>query len=287
MQARQALAIIDRSVAIRREQVRMLEARLSGGQAMTLEVMEASRRHLETVAERERMADSRDLAMRQLARLMGGTWEKLETGNWKTGGTAYAVAPMTLDLAKLQGQALRQRADLETGYWQWRAARESLAESRTLDWPWLSFVQGGFGATDDGSSAATKDEWSIDVGITIPIFAVRNWTTAARAERVRQCEVQLGVIEQQILAEVRDAVDTVRQAADRLRESEATTTATVARMKQLLADMSAHQDVSAVAIADLKESMARSEYTLLAPPCEYRKALLRLEEALGGHAMER
>lgn len=279
-QARQAEIILDRSVAIRQEQMRSLEARLSGGQAMSLDVMAATRRYLDAAAERAQMAASRDLALRQIAGLMGVPSSALLPG-FQLPVASLVPAPSALpDVKILQEQALRQRADLEAGYWQWRAALASLAESRTLEWPWISFIQGTVGVTDDGSSDLTEHEWRMDLGITLPLFAAWHGTTAARAAKVRQCEEQLRAIQNRIRLEVGSAAEAVRQAADRLRESGAAT-ASVDRMRRLLTEMSARPDVSAITVADLKELIARSEYTMLAPQAEYRKALVSLEQALG------
>lgn len=279
-QSRQMLVMLDQSVAIRQTQMRMLEARLNGGQAKSLDVLEATRRYLEVTAERARMADNQNISLRQLTKLMGAPAQTVIPGSRFPIAGFSQIEFTPANITELQVQALGQRADLEAVYWQWRAALAALAESRTLDWPWLSFIQGSLGVSDDGSATTTEHAWRVDLGVNIPLFATLNDTTAARAEKVRQCEVQLQAVQNQILDEVRDALEAVKQAADRIHGSEENT-AVVTRMQQLLADMSARPEVSAMAVADLKESIARSQSVLLAAQFEHRKSLLELEAALG------
>jgi outer membrane protein TolC len=300
-QNRRQTAALERLLAVQRELAQLLETQAEKGQATALDAMNATRRCLETAADRDRLADARALVVRELSGFVGQSLTESALVD-----SPAPAAPRSAP-ADLQREAARLRAELQSFYWQWRSARATYNESRANRIPWFSFIQGSYIWTEDvenqdvvwyqadgtpysdptPSAQLTYDttattEWRLEAAVSVPLFSAFGKTTAARRARMKEAELRLLEGEEQIREEVAAAAAEVEAAEAHLRRSREQTGGILANMRRLLADMEQRSGVAATEIAVLKEGILRSEFTLLQTEDRYHLAILRLEELVGG-----
>lgn len=112
-------------------------------------------------------------------------------------------APMD-QLMRLLSMARSGRPDLMAAKAEMEAAEFSVSSAKSSRLPDLA-ISGQYGFTDEEPSSDMDEQWSVGIGVTVPIFEGNRIASNTRTAEVqlRQAELNLANLEQQVEAEVR------------------------------------------------------------------------------------
>ena len=194
-----------------------------------------------------------------------------------------------LDTAYLVEMGMLYRADVVESRGRLGIAKALLAEADAKKIPWATFIDAGFARERSDGRSGEQDEWSIQLGIEIPLF---EWTkinkrSAAYRKAATAWEMQMEKQRHRVKTEIDLAINRLRGTAAAVRAYESTIArerdSMVQRLKKLEANTTDLNDYSRVKRAkydteDIAQQMEIGRYEAWS---DYNKALQYLEDAVG------
>jgi len=280
-----------------------VKQRADAGDAALSDLLTASRRHLQALAQRDRVRRRESARRRALAALADLPAEGLALD---PADAVLVVSNVTrLAAAELETRALQHRADLAMLYWQSAAAQALYRQARAQGWPWFKMVEASyaaarensrgletarrFGGADGGDSLTDTrfddrsegDEWQIGTAINIPLFS---WTQ--RADDLRAAEAELARIREaealkKLRRQLRDALDDLKGVARQWAAYREETEPLLRAMQDAVAGVNPETDLTAEELAGLRTQILEAQRGRLEAAYEYTLAVINFEEALG------
>lgn len=273
----QDLSAVEQLARVRGERQEALKALSAQGQATMQDALGAGVDHLDALAIQRDVRRARRAAARSLAAMIGdGDAQKLAVS--PAGFGVMKADPAGLDAAKLEVFALENRADFASVQWQARRAWAEYRAAKGLRVPWFSFVQGGF---SQESGAGDAESWSAQVGVDIPLFPDPQDNSEVKWAGYKQMRALEDETREQVLSEVRGALDALRDAADQMKEYERDTKPMIDALQDTLKDLRAESGLGSLSALDIEERMADASRSWLAARNAFEQSLLALEAALG------
>lgn len=271
------LAAVNRFVDAARQRQEALREMAAQQQAIVPDVMAADLKVLDALSAQAEVRRARSAAMRALADKMGagGIGElKLEEGDFG----ARRIDPSALDPAALEAMAQEKRADLQALLWKARGAFAKHRAARGRRVPWFSFVQAGVG---QASGANNRDEWSAQVGVDLPFFADPRDSSDETWAAYRQAHGLYEETRQLAVAEVRTALEALRDAAEQMVRQDRDFKPTVESLRKTLDDLRGLPNLDRATTAQIEEGLIKAERSLLEAQHAWETALVALEYAVG------
>ncbi len=299
----QDLAAVEDLIRIHREMQRTLDAKAALGDATLSDMMTVSRRYLRAVADRDKTSRDFNLALRTLANFTGLARSAIRI---PPGVPAITTIADELDFRQLRDAALKNRSDLTALLWRCHVAAAAVSEAKSENIPWIRYVQASYSRDlrdtfvdrnvswtgADGTDVVivspnqvwdelTVEEWSVDAGISIPVFSLFTAPTApARAEhKLAKTEFTAGW--KNAISEIRDSLTDARTASANLARYRREAAPHLKRMRLLLELTQKQGGLPPDDIARTQDVIILTERTKRRLQHEYRTALISLREAVG------
>ena len=299
----QDVAVIGELADVYKQALDLVMRRAARGQATVQDTMTSSRRYLGALNDKDEAGRRLNAARRELSSLVAVPAEDLHL---LVDDDTFAEPDLaSLDVSRLVGQALDNRADLSSRYWRARAAREAYQEYRAERLPWPNFLQASYSA-DDGTRDRTmtgseldlalgrtqtgvqtthddsdSEEWRIDAGFNLPLFSRFASEPKALYEEWRGAEARERKARTRARHEIRDAL-AAAIAIGRSRDSyEAQSRPIVENMEKTLAGIEDLSGIDPEAIARVREQLLESRRMKIEAALDFRLAVLDLEAVLG------
>lgn len=206
------LAAANRLVEAARRRQEALRELAAQQEAVATDVMAADLKVLDALSEQAEARRERSAAMRILADKMGaGSASEFKLASVDFG--ELRIDPSALDPAALEAAAQEQRGDLQALLWEARGAFAGHRAARAGRVPWFSFVQAGFGQE---SGVRDRDEWTAQVGVELPFFPDPKENSDETWALYRQAHGLYQETRQLVVAEVRTALEALRDASDEM-----------------------------------------------------------------------
>lgn len=182
-------------------------------------------------------------------------------------------------LEALTRAALRTRAELAVAAAQIDAADADAYSERLRQIPWFSWVELGYIVDED---AADLHGWSFGLSFEVPLFSLNMGGVAAADARKAQREAQFDAEVARVVREIRERWVTARDAAETMRamQAGAVVVAEKAAAGARAALVAGQVDVLGLALVEGRR--ASVERKRIAAMRRYRRAIARLQEAVGG-----
>ena len=254
------------------------------GHSTAQDVLIASRRYIEALAEREKVSRNYAYTRQELAMLIA-----VPAAAMKIDIDSDALVSATLvqkDMSTLLSVLLKNRKYLAALKQETSVARSRYIEERSERIPWLEHVQvsHGWGDASEAESERESSEWRVDVALSIPIF---EWTGKNKGLSVRQAEYEQAKLQERKVATRRyaqfrselDAVHSIQKSRSRYtREAKPV----VAKMQEVLKNLEGNAGLAPEELARVHEQILKTKRLEIGSDYEYQQALLTLESILGG-----
>ncbi|MDP6523174.1 MAG: TolC family protein [Kiritimatiellia bacterium] len=293
--------VLDRLLTVSKSLVEITNKLLERGQGTVLDSMNASRRYLAALSDRDQRIRERDDALGQLAGLISLPAESLEVRHENV--TLGSLDPMTVDLHKLEDTAMRYRGDLVAAGWTVRAARAAYDAAKAARIPWLAHVQASYSSAEDqseswsreeevsldgtvsrsqvGESEDDNEEWRVDAAIRLPIF-----TWIGRTDDLRKAELKHAeTLEMQALMDmkqdIRNRVDRLKRLDDQRARFEMAADPVTEEIWKVLDNSRSGQNLPPDQIARMKEQLLDISRIKLQAEFERTVTMLAIEAEMG------
>ncbi|MEI6971121.1 MAG: TolC family protein [bacterium] len=298
------IRLIDRLIALGSNTISLVNQRVGQGTATLLDSITASKNHLALISDRSVAERDYAAALQELATLTGVGAADMSLSDEKN---PFPLAdPRTADSSFLESIAVRNRVDISARILDLRAAEASLRRAKSESAPWITFIQASVGrsigkaevdpyvqwTSDDGVSGAflspetqwEEDEghqWRVDAGITLPLFSwMTNPTAAESAECIRKSNA-LSAALKRVVADVRDAVRNLQNAADNLSRYRSTSGPDRTMLETILATAEQQGTLRPDDRSKIETALVEVDRTTQKLEYEYRQAYMNLSTKVG------
>lgn len=300
--AREDVEILSRLLTVSESLVKKTNELLERGQATVIESMDASRRYLSALADKDERSRDMDDAKGLLASLTGLPTDLLDIRHENV--TMGDIDPGQADIRILEDTAMRYRGDLVAAGWSVRSAEAAYDAAKAARIPWLSHIQAAYGSSEDvteswsteqeissdGTASSTQvsereetgEEWRVDAAIRLPIF-----TWLGDTDNLRKAELQHAeMLELQgimtMKKEIRSGLERLKRLEDqRARFNMAADPVTAEIWKVLDDNSSSNRNLPPADVARMKEQLIEISRTKLEAEFERTLTMLDIEAALG------
>lgn len=299
--ANEDVKILDRLLAVSESLLEITGKLLERGQGTVLDSMNASRRYLAALSDRDQRIRERDDALGKLARLTSLPADSIDVMNEKV--TLGDLDPMTVDTARLADTAMRYRGDLVAAGWRVRAAAAAYDAAKAARIPWLAHVQASYRSGDDeteswsreeeqssdgtvtssqtSESEDTSDEWRVDAAIRLPIFTWLGKTDDLRKAELKHAEtLELQGI-MKMKEDIRSGVDRLKRLDDQRARFQMAADPVTAEIWKVLDDNRSGQNLPPDQIARMKEQLLDISRSKLKAEFDRTTTVLDIEAEMG------
>jgi outer membrane protein TolC len=286
-------------MALYKQTLDIVEQQLQAGQVTQQEVMNASRRYLNALTEQNRTLRKAQDARRRLASLINAVAEDILLD---INDQTFATPDLTdMDTDAFIQRALQQRADLNAMTWKIRVAEAEAREARRSRLPWFDYIQATYinasgdsdrimsdtDATPWASTASythddeQSDEWRIDTGITLPVFAWKNHDIDLLAAKLDGARAQEIRVRKRARQEIRDALSSLRSIENTRKLYNRQAAPIIQRMQTNIQNIQDTSGLDPVDVAKIREQILETKRLNIEADLDYQLAILDLEAAVG------
>jgi len=293
------LGVLDQLAAQSRQVLDIVRLRSEQGEATLADAMTASRRHLQSLSNRDRVRRRYAEQKRLLASLVDVAADSLELD---PAGAVLIVSNVTaVTAADLDQTAMRHRADLAALYWRSAMAQSLYRQARAEGIPWFKMIQASYSGNRETSSGTDTsietagsrpsrtysddtrdgDEWQLDAAINVPLFSWMNHNDDVRRAEFEMARIREAQALKKLRRELRDALEALRDVQQQWTVYLKETDPLVREMQKTLDELKDDAQLTPDEAADIRIQILEAQRARLQATYEFTLAVINFEEVAG------